>query len=138
MKLALALLSREEYKYLSISRMADCFVEGKTKLHDINNRYRQSFPEFRSKFIEEWHSWMKDINEKRDDIIHFFVVKEGLFDARLFRDQEKDIVHLKFITEEIEDPYDFVLSISKRFNRYVIWIIKYVCQHYNRDRLSGL
>lgn len=133
MKFTIKLLLNREYKYVSIHRLSKCFMNRNKDLHDINGEFEKNFPEFRLRFLDEWNVWMKDINDIRDNVLHSFIIKEGAFDLRYFRDGNKDMSFIHFTAKELESPREFVESMMKRFTEYFTWIIQYNLQQLSKQ-----
>ena len=130
MRFTIKLLFKKDYKYLSINKLSECFMKNRMTFGNINERFKRDFPEFRLKFIEEWNEWMKDLNEKRVNVTHYVVLKEGVFDVRFLRNGEKeDMVSIELIAKELKKPYEFLESTFKKFDEYFIWIVKYNLEH---------
>ena len=133
MRFTLKLLLNRNPKYISIHRLAQCFINRNKKLDDINGEFEKSFPEFRLRFLDEWRIWMKDINDIRTNVLHYFVIKEGAFDLRRFRDRNKDSTFINFKAKELESPREFVDSTMKQFVEYFTWIIQYNLQQLSKQ-----
>ena len=57
--------------------------------------------------------------------LHFFALKEGVFDVRFFSDGKKDRVSIEFVTKGIEKPRKILESTLKNFQEYLVWIVRY-------------
>jgi len=137
MRFTIKLLLDRKPKYVSIHRLSECFIKRNKKLHDINGEFEKNFPEFRLRFLDEWNTWMKNVNDIRDNVLHYFVIKEGAFDLRRFRDRNKDSTFIHFTAKELENPREFAEFTMKRFVEYFTWIIKYNLQQLsNQTTLS--
>jgi hypothetical protein len=137
MRFTIKLLLNREPKYVSIHELSESFIKKNKKLNDINEEFEKNFPEFRTKFIDEWNAWMRDVNEVRDNTLHFFMIKEGAFDLRRFRDRSKDSTFIHFTTKEMENPREFVDFMMKRFTEYFAWIMEYDLQQLSRTSISS-
>lgn len=136
MKFTINLLLNRKYQYVSIHKLSKCFINRNKKLDDISGEFERDFPEFRLKFLDEWNTWMKDINDMRDNVLHLFIIKEGAFDLRYFRDRKKDMSFVHFTTKELESPREFVDSMMKQFVEYFTWIIQYNLQQLGKKSTS--
>lgn len=133
MKFSINLLLNRKHKYVSVHELSTCFINRNKKLGNINGDFEKNFPKFRLKFLGEWNRWIKNVNDIRDNILHSFIIKEGAFDLRYFRDKSKDMSFFHFTTKELENPREFVDSTMKQFVEYFIWIIQYNLQQLSKQ-----
>ena len=136
MKFTINLLLDRKYQYVSIHELSKSFINRNKKLADINGEFERNFPEFRLKFLDEWNTWMKDVNDIRDNVLHSFVIKEGAFDLRYFRDRNKNMSFVHFTTKELASPREFVDFMMKQFVEYFMWIIQYNLQQLRKQSTS--
>jgi hypothetical protein len=137
MKFTIKLLLNREPRYVSIHELSECFSNRNKKLNDINGEFETKFPEFRVRFLDEWKAWMKDINDIRDNILHHFMIKEGAFDLRFFRDKNKDSTFVHLTMTELKNPREFVDFIMKRYTDYFTWTLQYDLRQLSERRLPS-
>jgi hypothetical protein len=136
-KFTMNLLLNRKGGHVSIHRLSKCFINRNKDLHDINREFERNFPEFRLKFLDEWNKWMEHVNDIRDNVLHYLIIKEGAFDLRCFRDKSKDSTFIHYTAKELENPHEFVESMMKQFTEYITWIIEYNLQQLGRQSTSS-
>lgn len=122
-------------KALSLERIYTSLKNENRKMNDINLRLKQKYPNFRMKYLQEWDSWIKELNDIRVDHEHLRSAANNVIEIMATKGMDTNAlkVNLKFKEDE-PTALLYIKDILNKFGSYVDFIFEYMLNNLEARR----